>query len=84
MRGPIGAYLLIYVAMVTVPLALGSTLLISPARAGNFLNEFFAIFPEVKRGDWLKRILYRVFGVGLIAMSVLYSVLIYRTVFGRG
>lgn len=84
MRGPIGAFLLFYVIMSTVPCGLGLSLVFAPTRAGNFLNEVFALFPEVRRGEWTKRVLYQVFGVGLIAVSVFYGLQLWRTIIGSG
>jgi len=84
MRGPIGAFLLIYVIMATVPFGLGCYLLVEPTRAGNFLNEVFALFPEVRHGERAKRILYQMFGVGLMSVSVFYGLQICRAIFGPG
>jgi hypothetical protein len=78
MRGAVGQLLLIYVILTTVPLGLGSWLLVAPTRAGNFLNDAFAIFPQVGPGDGAKRLFYRVLGVGLMLSSAFYIVQVYR------
>ena len=46
-RGAFLQLLLIYLIICTVPLGLGTYLLVAPRRGGNFLNDAFAIFPQV-------------------------------------
>jgi hypothetical protein len=41
-------------------------------RAGNFLNEAFAIFPPVEDQDRWKHGFYRVLGVGCLTVSVYF------------
>jgi len=54
-RGAFLQLLLIYAIICTVPLGLGTYLLIAPRRAGNFLNDAFAIFPHVEPQEHLKK-----------------------------
>ena len=76
-RGTFAQLILIYLIICTVPLGLGTYLLFVPRRAGNFLNDAFAIFPQVKQEDRLKKLFYRIGGLGLIAASVFYIHQIY-------
>ena len=76
-RGPILQLLVIYIILCTVPLGLGTYLLFAPRRAGNFLNEAFAIFPSVEPEETLKKLFYRLLGVGFMAVSVFYGYQIY-------
>jgi hypothetical protein len=76
-RGAFLQLLLIYAIICTVPLGLGTYLLIAPRRAGNFLNDAFAIFPHVEPKDRLKQLLYRVLGAGLVLVSAFYIHQIY-------
>jgi hypothetical protein len=52
-----------------VPLGLGGYLFVAPSRAGNFLNEAFAVFPAVEDDEGRKRWFYRVLGVGCVLIS---------------
>ena len=76
-RGAFLQLLLIYAIICAVPLSLGMYLLIAPLRAGNFLNDAFAIFPRVEPQDWLKKLFYRVLGTGLALVSAFYIHQIY-------
>jgi len=64
-RGGFGQLLLIYLIICTIPLVLGVYLLAAPRRGGNFLNDAFASFPHVERGDRLKELFYRALGPGI-------------------
>jgi hypothetical protein len=57
------------VALCVVPLGLGVCLLVTPDRAGNFLNEAFAIFPTAVGQGGGTRWFYRALGVGCLALS---------------
>jgi hypothetical protein len=76
-RGPVLQLILIYLILCTVPLGLGTCLLFAPRRAGNFLNAAFAIFPSVEPADTLKKLFYRILGIGLIWVSLFYGHQIY-------
>jgi hypothetical protein len=76
-RGPILQLLVIYLILCTVPLGLGASLLFAPRRAGNFLNDAFAIFPPVEPEETLKKLFYRLLGVGFMAVSGFYGYHIY-------
>ena len=76
-RGAFAQLIRIYLIICTVPLGLGTYLLFAPRRAGNFLNDAFAIFPHVEQKETLKKVFYRAGGLGLIAVSVFYIHQIY-------
>ena len=71
-RGAFLQLLLIYLIICTVPLGLGTYLLIAPRRGGNFLNDGFAVFPHVEPEDRWKKLFYRALGVGLVLASTFY------------
>lgn len=71
-RGAFLQLLLIYMIICTVPLGLGTYLLVAPRRGGNFLNDAFAIFPQVGHDANLKKLFYRLLGMGLILASAFY------------
>jgi hypothetical protein len=76
-RGPFLQLLVIYLILCSVPLGLGMSLLFAPRRAGNFLNDAFAIFPHVEPEETFKKLFYRGLGMGFIAVSVFYGHQIY-------
>lgn len=71
-RGAFFQLLLIYLIICTVPLGLGTYLLVAPRRGGNFLNDAFAIFPQVGPDAHLKKLFYRLLGIGLVLASAFY------------
>jgi hypothetical protein len=71
-RGAFLQLLLIYLIICTVPLGLGTYLLVAPRRGGNFLNDAFAIFPQVGTDAHLKKLFYRLLGIGLVLASAFY------------
>jgi hypothetical protein len=71
-RGAFLQLLLIYLIICTVPLGLGTYLLVAPRRGGNFLNDAFAIFPQVAPDAYLKKLFYRLLGMGLVLASTFY------------
>jgi hypothetical protein len=71
-RGAFLQLLLIYLIICTVPLGLGTYLLLAPRRGGNFLNDAFAIFPQVAPDAYLKKLFYRLLGMGLVLASAFY------------
>ena len=59
----------IYVAMVVACTGVGLFMLIAPQRFGNLICESFQLFPEVRPGDWGKKLFLRLLGVGLLAFA---------------
>jgi hypothetical protein len=76
-RGAFLQLILIYVVICTVPLVVGLYLILSPRRAGNALNDAFAIFPHVEPQQRLKKLLYQGLGVALVLVSLFYIRQIY-------
>jgi hypothetical protein len=60
----------IYVAMMLAWSGVGLFLLIAPARFGNLLHENLYLFPEVNPGDWGKKLVLRLLGIGLVAFAI--------------
>jgi hypothetical protein len=60
---------LVYLAMLTAWVAVGLFIVIAPRRFGNLVNENFGLFPEVRAGDWGKKLFLRLVGVGLLAFA---------------
>jgi len=60
----------IYVAMTVAWTGVGLLMLIAPARFGNLVHDNLQLFPEVKPGDWGKKLFLRLLGIGLLAFSV--------------
>lgn len=71
-RGAFVQLLLIYLIISAVPLGLGTFLVFAPRRGGNFLNDAFAVFPQVEPENRLKKFLYRILGLALIFVSLFY------------
>jgi hypothetical protein len=64
----------IYAAMVLGCSGVGLFMLIAPARFGNLLYDSFQLFPQVRPGDWGKKLVVRLLGVALIAFAVRFIV----------
>jgi hypothetical protein len=60
----------IYAAMVLACGGVGLFMVIAPARFGNLVYESFQLFPEVRPGDWGKKLFLRLLGIGLVAFAV--------------
>jgi hypothetical protein len=60
----------IYVAMVLACTGVGLFMIVAPLRFGNLICESFQLFPEVRPGDWGKKLFLRLLGVGLLAFAV--------------
>ena len=63
----------IYAAMIVGWSGAGLFMLIAPGRFGNLIHESFLIFPEVKPGDWAKKLVVRVLGIGLLAFAIRFT-----------
>jgi hypothetical protein len=48
----------------------GLFMLIAPARFGNLIHDNLYLFPEVGPGDWGKKLLLRLIGIGLLAFDI--------------
>jgi hypothetical protein len=58
-----------YFLMLAAWVGVGLFIVIAPRRFGNLVNESFGLFPEVRAGDWGKRLLLRLVGLGLLAFA---------------
>jgi hypothetical protein len=59
----------IYVAMVLACAGVGLFMIVAPLRFGNLICESFQLFPEVRPGDWGKKLFLRLLGVGPLAFA---------------
>ena len=64
--GVVAVYALMFLAWTSV----GLFLLFAPERFGNLVHDGFGLFPEVHSGDWGKKLILRIVGVGLLAFAV--------------
>lgn len=60
---------LVYFVMLGAWVAVGLFIVIAPGRFGNLMNESFGLFPEVRAGDWGKKLFLRLIGMGLLAFA---------------
>jgi hypothetical protein len=58
-----------YFLMLAAWVGVGLFIVIAPRRFGNLVNEDFGLFPEVRAGDWGKRLFLRLVGLGLLAFA---------------
>ena len=71
----------VYVKMVPAACAgVGLFMLIAPARFGNLIDESFQLFPEVRPGDWGKKLFLRLVGIGLLAFAVRFMLRIIQAI----
>jgi hypothetical protein len=61
---------LVYFVMLGAWVGVGLFIVIAPARFGNLVNESFGLFPEVRAGDWGKKLFLRLVGFGLLAFAM--------------
>ena len=67
--GVVAVYALMFLAWTSV----GLFLLFAPERFGNLVHDGFGFFPEVHSGDWGKKLILRIVGVGLLAFAVRFA-----------
>ena len=48
----------------------GLFMLVAPVRFGNLVHDNLQLFPEVNPGDWGKKLILRLLGIGLLAFAV--------------
>ena len=61
---------LIYIIMTLAWSGIGLFMLIAPARFGNLVHDSLYLFPQVKPGDWGKKLVVRILGIGLMAFAI--------------
>jgi hypothetical protein len=65
---------LVYSLMFLGWTGVGLFMILAPARFGNLVNESFGFFPLVKDGDWGKKLILRVVGVGLLGFAMRFAI----------
>ena len=70
---------LLYLAMMLGWIGAGLFMLFAPARFGNLVHDSVMLFPEVRRGDWGKKAIVRLLGIGLLAFAIRFVVLLLRS-----
>jgi hypothetical protein len=60
----------LYLAMMLGWIGVGLFMLVAPARFGNLVHDSLLLFPEVRPGDWGKKTIVRILGIGLIAFAI--------------
>lgn len=53
-------------------------MLLAPARFGNLVHDSLMLFPEVRPGDWGKRLFVRAVGTGLLVFAARFVVVLVR------
>jgi hypothetical protein len=64
----------VYLVMMLGWMGVGLFMLVAPARFGNLVHDSLMLFPEVRPGDWGKKMILRIVGMGLIAFAVRFAV----------
>jgi hypothetical protein len=64
---------LVYSLMLLGWTGVGVFTIVAPARFGNLVNESFGFFPQVKDGDWGKKLILRLLGLGLLGFAVRFT-----------
>jgi hypothetical protein len=62
----------LYLAMMLGWIGVGLFMLFAPARFGNLVHDSLMLFPEVRPGDWGKKLLVRVLGIGLVGFAIMF------------
>jgi hypothetical protein len=60
----------LYLAMMLGWIGVGLFMLFAPGRFGNLIHDSLMLFPEVRTGDWGKKLFVRLVGIGLIAFAI--------------
>ena len=68
----------LYLAMMLGWIGVGLFMLFAPGRFGNLVHDSVMLFPEVKRGDWGKKLIVRVLGIGLLVFAGRFVLLLLR------
>ena len=68
----------LYLAMILGWIGVGLFMLFAPARFGNLVHDSVMLFPKVRRGDWGKKLIVRLLGIGLLAFAVRFVFLLLR------
>ena len=68
----------LYLAMMLGWIGVGLFMLFAPGRFGNLVHDSVMLFSEVKRGDWGKKLIVRVLGIGLLVFAGRFVLLLLR------
>jgi hypothetical protein len=63
---------LLYLVMMLGWIGVGLFMLFAPARFGNLVHDSLMLFPEVRPGDWGKKLFVRLLGVGSVGFAILF------------
>jgi hypothetical protein len=69
---------LVYALMFLGWTGVGLFMIVAPASFGNLVHESFGFFPHVRDGDWGKKLILRMAGVGLLGFAVRFAIGIIR------
>jgi hypothetical protein len=64
---------LVYSLMFLGWTGVGLFMIVAPARFGKLVNESFGFFPQVKDGDWGKKLILRLVGLALLGFAVRFA-----------
>jgi hypothetical protein len=65
---------LLYLAMFLSWTGAGLFMLLAPGRFGNLVHDNLNLFPEVNQGDWGRKLVVRVLGIGLLAFAARFAI----------
>ncbi len=66
----------LYLAMMLGWIGVGLFMLFAPARFGNLIHDSLMLFPEVRPGDWGKKMFLQILGLGLLAFAIRFVFLL--------
>jgi hypothetical protein len=65
---------LVYALMFLGWTGVGLFMIVAPSRFGNLVNESFGLFPHVRDGDWGKKLILRIAGIGLLCFAMRFAI----------
>ena len=63
---------LVYTLMFLGWTGVGLFMIVAPARFGNLVK--FGLFPHVRDGDWGKKLILRIAGIGLLCFAMRFAI----------
>jgi hypothetical protein len=73
----------VYVAMFFAWTAAGLFMLLAPVRFGNLIHDSFGLYSQVRSGDWGKKVILRLLGLGLLGFAANFALRV-ATLFSQG
>jgi hypothetical protein len=64
---------LVYALMFLGWTGVGLFMIVAPVRFGNLVHESFGFFPHVEDGDWGKKLILRLVGVGFLGFATRFA-----------